>query len=94
MTVQPVTIRNKITEKVAVRLTEENLEDARQWVQDRLPEGGGTVYVRSGEDKGLLIPTLEGIHTCPVGHWVIRGLKGEFYGCDPDIFEQSYELVS
>lgn len=30
---------------------------------------------------------------CPVGHWVIRGVKGEFYPCDPDAFEKTYEAV-
>lgn len=28
---------------------------------------------------------------CPVGHWVIRGLKGEIYPCDPSVFDASYE---
>lgn len=27
----------------------------------------------------------------PVGHWIIRGLHGEFYPCDPDIFDLTYE---
>jgi hypothetical protein len=27
------------------------------------------------------------------GDWVIKGVKGEFYPCKPDIFEQTYELV-
>lgn len=30
---------------------------------------------------------------CPVGHWIIRGVQGEFYPCDPDIFEATYDLV-
>lgn len=30
---------------------------------------------------------------CPVGHWVIRGVKGEFYPCEPSIFEATYEPV-
>lgn len=29
----------------------------------------------------------------PVGHWIIRGVAGEFYPCAPDIFEQTYEPV-
>lgn len=29
----------------------------------------------------------------PVGHWIIRGLKGEYYPCSPDVFEQTYEAV-
>lgn len=27
------------------------------------------------------------------GDWIIKGLKGEFYPCKPDVFEASYELV-
>lgn len=37
------------------------------------------------------IKTLEGIHHVSVGDWVIKGVKGEFYPCKPDIFEQTYE---
>jgi len=28
------------------------------------------------------------------GDWVIRGVKGEFYPCKSDIFQETYELVS
>lgn len=41
----------------------------------------------------LTIPTLEGKHTCEKGDWIIKGIKGEFYPCKPDIFEQTYEKV-
>lgn len=41
----------------------------------------------------LNIPTLEGDHTAKVGDWIIKGVKGEFYPCKPDIFEQTYEKV-
>lgn len=27
---------------------------------------------------------------CPVGHWIIRGIKGEIYPCANEVFEQSY----
>jgi hypothetical protein len=27
------------------------------------------------------------------GDYVIKGIKGEFYFCKPDIFEASYEAV-
>lgn len=39
----------------------------------------------------LLIPTLEGDHKASVGDWIIRGIKGEFYPCKPDIFAETYE---
>lgn len=28
------------------------------------------------------------------GDWIIRGLKGEFYPCEPIVFADSYEAVS
>lgn len=30
----------------------------------------------------------------PAGHWIIKGLKGEFYPCSPEVFEMSYEEIS
>lgn len=41
----------------------------------------------------LQIYTLEGIHIANVGDWIIKGVKGEFYPCKPDIFEMTYEEV-
>jgi hypothetical protein len=39
------------------------------------------------------IDTLEGGHTVCPGDWIIKGIKGEFYPCKPDIFEQTYEKL-
>jgi hypothetical protein len=39
------------------------------------------------------IHTLEGNHTASPGDWIIKGIKGEFYPCKPDIFEATYELA-
>lgn len=41
----------------------------------------------------LIIPTLEGDMKAMLGDWIIKGVKGEFYPCKPDIFESTYELV-
>jgi len=41
----------------------------------------------------LQIHTLEGTHTAIVGDWIIKGVKGEFYPCKPDIFAATYEAV-
>ena len=50
---------------------------------------------RDPEDTkpNLIIPTLEGDHLVSVGDFVIKDIKGEFYPCKPDIFEQTYELI-
>lgn len=29
----------------------------------------------------------------PVGHWIIRGVKGELYPCDPEVFDATYEIA-
>jgi len=39
------------------------------------------------------ISTLEGRMVVSPGDWVIKGVKGEFYPCKPDIFEATYEPV-
>lgn len=41
----------------------------------------------------LCIPTLEGEHTATEGDYIIKGVKGEFYPCKPDIFHMTYEEV-
>ena len=42
---------------------------------------------------GIIVPTLEGQHEASFGDWIIKGVKGEFYPCKPDIFEATYESV-
>lgn len=44
--------------------------------------------------EGLKIFTLEGVMAADVGDWIIKGVKGEFYPCKPDIFEATYEIVT
>ena len=36
------------------------------------------------------IPTLEGTMIASVGDWIIKGVKGEFYPCKPEIFALTY----
>ncbi len=45
--------------------------------------GNGTLHIR----------TLEGTMTAKPGDWIIKGVKGEFYPCKPDIFAATYEPV-
>lgn len=41
----------------------------------------------------FIIETLEGDHLVRKWDYVIKGVKGEFYPCKPDIFEATYEPV-
>ena len=51
---------------------------------------GGDAEFRNGE---LVVATLEGPLRASPNDWIIKGIKGEFYPCKPDIFESTYELV-
>lgn len=45
----------------------------------------------NGHKNAIAITTLEGtMHAMP-GDWIIKGVKGEFYPCKPDIFAATYE---
>lgn len=48
---------------------------------------------RFGEVSSLVIPTAEGKMEARQFDWIIKGIKGEFYPCKPDIFEATYEKV-
>jgi len=49
---------------------------------------GGDAEFRGSE---LIVATLEGpLHASPLD-WIIKGVKGEFYPCKPDIFTATYE---
>lgn len=43
--------------------------------------------------KNLIIKTLEGDMIASPGDYIIKGIRGEFYPCKPDIFEATYEEV-
>ena len=53
------------------------------------PASGVSIDPRDGR---LIISTLEGLHWVNPGDWIIRGVKGGFYPCKPDIFEATYEV--
>ena len=44
-----------------------------------------------GPDGSLKIKTLEGVMTAVTGDYIIKGVKGEFYPCKPDVFALTYE---
>lgn len=46
---------------------------------------------RPDECTSLSISTLEGAMRVSPGDWIIKGVKGEFYPCKPDIFDATYE---
>ena len=45
------------------------------------------------DNPKLKIKTLEGVMEASVGDYIIKGIRGEFYPCKPDIFEATYSTV-
>lgn len=39
------------------------------------------------------VKTLEGTMKVSPGDWIIRGVKGEYYPCKPDVFVATYDAV-
>jgi hypothetical protein len=48
-------------------------------------------FYDSNGDSELYIDTLEGTMTASEGDFIIKGVKGEFYPCKPDIFAATYD---
>lgn len=67
----------------AVQYTGVNFDEIEAFV-------GGDAEFHDGK---LLVATLEGPLTASPNDWIIKGTKGEFYPCKPDIFTDIYEPV-
>lgn len=73
----------------AMKFTWDNYPEVRSWMQDL-----GAIDSHFGKSgKDMIIKTLEGNMIAANGDWIIRGIKGEFYPCKPDIFDATYESV-
>lgn len=64
-------------------LTHDNAAGIAHWC------GGGVARALDA----VAIETLEGTMRADLGDYVIKGVKGEFYPCKPDIFDATYERV-
>jgi hypothetical protein len=74
----------------AVPFTAETAEVLREFCGDALGEVTETeAHIRTLEDGSK--HQIE--HIATIGDYIIKGIKGEFYPCKPDIFEASYETT-
>lgn len=64
-------------------------------------EGEGGVWPDSDKPNNpehgfaddLCVGTKEGVMRCPIGWYIIKGIAGELYSCDPNIFNSTYDMV-
>lgn len=76
----------KPVEIEAVQWTGENLLDVLNFCTQCFS------YEKNSQQV-LTISTLEGNMNASHGDFIIKGIKGEFYACKPDIFEMTYDKV-
>ncbi len=71
--------------------------EARQYTGRNGTELLGWVHGTELEEEftgdSISITTLEGTMRADKGDWIIKGVKGEFYPCKPDIFKATYDPV-
>jgi hypothetical protein len=82
--------------KKPVVIEARQLNDAADWSDIALWCGGTLQNTTHGvpgaePETYLYIQTLEGRMEATINDWIIKGVKGEFYPCKPDIFEMTYE---
>lgn len=89
----------KPVEVEAIQLREDNIIEVFDFL-----DGANYKETKSAEEleyfsKAMLeqgyieIETLEGMMKASFGDYIIKGIKGEFYPCKPDIFIATYEEV-
>ena len=78
--------------------SKDDVSRAEYWLRDSLIQSREIEGTTNEEKKQQLyeleIRTLEGNVTCSPCDYIIKGLKGEFYPCKPDIFEKSYKKLN
>jgi len=73
---------------------DQNQTEDPEWIVEAIRKGIVTFAPAGGIGTTFVyIQTPEGIMSAAPGSYIIKGIKGEIYPCQPDIFEQTYELV-
>ena len=80
-----------VIEAMRVGPTAESWEAAMKFVGGASGAFNGHLPDDDPNKAWFCIDTLEGQMFAKNGDWIIKGVKGEFYPCKPDIFEATYE---
>lgn len=76
--------KTKPCEIEVIQWTGKNIIELLDW-------GQGKILWNDIDD--LFIDTLEGRMKANINDYIIKGLRGEFYPCKPDVFEKKYEKI-
>ena len=94
MTATPAKFRKKPLEVEAMQW--DGTRASALAIKDWADNAAGQLTINfAGSDQVsvLTVVTLEGEMRAQPRDWIIRGIKGEFYPCKPDIFAGTYDAV-
>ena len=80
-------VKFEYTEECIQKLKEFLGDSAGRVIKNRHPDAVAELEIVTLEDGKF----LSAKHIATEGDWIIKGVKGEFYACKPDIFEQTYD---
>lgn len=69
------------------------IAELKSWIESF----GATFWdvIETNSQGKLKIKTLEGSsYDLPDGYVIIRGVEGEFYPCEPNIFDKTYDICT
>lgn len=68
----------------AIQWTGKNYKDVQAFA-------GKSIVHYFQEAEVLMVRTLEGNMFASRGDYIVKGTRGEFYPCKPDVFQETYE---
>jgi hypothetical protein len=82
----------------AVQFDGNNIEELQEFCMVNAPSFFQAVDEEDrDDDPEITAQVWDKLHSTWVGvkdgQWIIKGIQGEFYPCDPDVFEATYEKV-
>lgn len=86
-----------VIEAIQFVYTKEGIDELKKFAgaaignvgKERHPDAKGYAEIGTLEDGDH--PDFKVVHIATEGDYIIRGVKGEYYSCKPDIFLETYE---
>lgn len=73
----------------AIQWNGKNFDEIKAFCKDTMIAYGGELVIPTLEDGKF----IKAKHVATEGDYVIKGVRGEFYFCKEDIFNETYEEV-
>jgi len=77
-----------MSEPRGIEATDKMLKGARLYIKKPMPIQAIQI------NQTFWVKTKEGVFQAKEGDYLIRGIKGELYACDKEIFEASYWFLN